>query len=147
MMSTTFKILGRALVAAALTTTGCSKDAPPPAAPVKIELLTLQIRTLDNVNDGRSVRLLVRRVDPKQFANDQYDSVISLAQHPDDSVLSDQLMRPRSAIRLRLPLEAGADVGVYFLFSKPEADSWKVLLPANIGEATVVAQQNIAYVL
>lgn len=147
MMIPTFKILARALAAAALMTAGCSKDAPPPAAPAKLELLALQIRTLENVNDGRSVRVLVRRVDPKQFANDQYDTVVSLAEHPDDSVLSDQLLRPRSAIRLRLPLEPGVDVGVYFLFSKPVADSWKVLLPGDVGEATVVAQTNLAYAL
>lgn len=147
MMIPTFKILRAAVAAAALTTVSCSKDVPPPAVPPKLELLALQVRTLDSANDGRSVRVLVRRVDPKQFANDDYDSVIALAEHPDGSVLSDQLMRPRSAVALRLPLEAGVDVGVYFLFSRPAADSWKVLLPGNIGEATVVAQKNIAYVL
>jgi len=147
MMIVSLRNLARALFALALTTAGCSKDAPPPAAPAKLELLALQLRTLDNVNDGRSVRVLVRRVEPKQFANDGYDSIVALAEHPDGSVLADQLLRPRSSIQLRLPLEVGVDVGVYFLFSRPAADSWKVLLPGDIGEATVVAQTNVAYSL
>lgn len=141
------RLLRSAAIAATLLTASCSKDAPPPAAPPKLELMVLQVRTLDTVNDGRSVRMLVRRVSPKQFANDEYDAVVALAEHPDESVLSDQLLRPRSTIQLRLPLEAGTNVGVYFMFSQPRADSWKVLLPGNIGEVTVEAQKNNAYSL
>lgn len=143
----TLRPLRLAAIAAAITLASCSKDAPPPAAPPKLELMVLQVRALDTANDGRSVRMLVRRVEPKQFANDKYDAVVALAEHPDESVLSDQLLRPRSTIQLRLPLEAGTNVGVYFLFSQPQADSWKVLLPGNIGEVTVEAQKNNAYSL
>lgn len=143
----TLRSLRLAVIAAAIIVASCSKDAPPPAVPPKLELLVLQVRTLDTVNDGRSVRMLVRRVSPKQFANDKYDAVVALAEHPDESVLSDQLLRPRSTIQLRLPLEAGTNVGVYFMFSQPQADSWKVLLPGNIGEVTVEAQKNNAYSL
>jgi hypothetical protein len=109
--------------------------------------LLLQIRALESVNHGRSVRMLVRRVKPKEFANEKYDAVVAIAEHPDDTVLADQLIRPRSVIQLRLPLEAGTDVGVYFMFSQPQADSWKVLLPGNSGEVTVEAQRNLAYLM
>ncbi len=126
---------------------GCSKDAPPPATPPKIELLLLQVRTLESVNQGRSVRMLVRRIKPKQFANEKYSALVTIAEHPDDSVLADQLLRPRSVVNLRLPLEPGSDVGVYFMFLQPEGESWKVLLPGDSGEVTIEAQRNLAYLL
>jgi predicted component of type VI protein secretion system len=147
MIIPTFKTLAIALVASASITLSCSKDAPPPAVPPKVELLVLQIRALESANEGRSVRMLIRRVDPKQFANETYDSVVALAEHPDASVLSDQLLRPRSSVQLRLPLEADSNVGVYFLFTHLRADSWRVLIPGNSGEATIEAQRDMAYAL
>ena len=126
---------------------GCSKDAPPPAIPPKIDVLLLQVRTLESVNQGRSVRMLVRRVKPKQFATEKYAALVAFAEHPDDSVLADQLLRPRSSVNLRLPLEPGSDVGVYFMFLHPEGESWKVLLPGDSGEVTIEVQRDLAYLL
>src|SRR5690606_23355113 len=139
MKETTLKFLRLVAIPCLFALTlSCSKKPPPPAPP-KIETLNLQVRTTSGVNQGRSVRMLVRRVNPKQFANEKYKDIVALAERPDDSVLADQLLRPLSKIHLRLPLEDGANVGVYFLFTRPQTNSWKVLVPGKGGEVVVEA--------
>jgi predicted component of type VI protein secretion system len=126
-----------------------SKAAPPAPAPVapKIERLTLNIRTVAAVNDGRSVRMLIRRVEAKQFLQETYAALVAIAEKPDSSLLSDQLLRPSTAIQLTLPLEAGSSVGVYFFYAQPQAEGWHLLIPARLGEVTVQAQQHAAYLV
>jgi hypothetical protein len=128
----------------------CGSKAPPPApapAPPKIERLTLNIRTVAAVNDGRSVRLVIRRVDAKQFLQETYAMLVAVAEKPDDTMLSDQLLRPNTSIQLTLPLEAGSSVGVYFFYAQPQAEGWHLLIPARLGEVTVQAQQRAAYLV
>jgi len=121
--------------------------APAPPAPPQIERLTLNIRTVAGVNDGRSVRLLVRQVAAKQFLTETYAAVVAVAEKPDDTLLADQLLRPSTSIQLTLPLVAGSSIGVYFFFSQPQADGWRLLVPAKLGEVTVQAQQHSAYLV
>jgi predicted component of type VI protein secretion system len=127
----------------------CGARPSAPAAPVvpKIERLTLHIRTTAGLNDGRSVRMLVRRVAAKQFLAETYPLLVALAEKPDETILSDQLLRPRTSIQLLLPLEAGSTVGVYFFYAQPQAESWRLLVPATLGDATIEAQQHAAYLL
>jgi predicted component of type VI protein secretion system len=120
---------------------------PPPPTPPKLERLTLSVRAVALANDGRSVRFLIRRVAAKQFVQETYATLVALAENPDDTILADQLLRPSTSIRLTLPLEAGSTVGVYFFYAEPRADSWRLLIPASLGEVTVQAQQHAAYML
>ncbi|HYQ18321.1 MAG TPA: hypothetical protein VEQ58_21245 [Polyangiaceae bacterium] len=130
---------------------GCGSKTPPippaPPTPPKIERLTLDIKTVAGVNDGRSVRMLIRRVDAKQFLQETYAAVVAVAEKPDATLLSDQLLRPNTAIQLTLPLDAGSSVGVYFFFAQPQAEGWRLLVPARLGEVTVQAQQHSAYLV
>ena len=124
-----------------------SRPTPAPAAAPEIDLLSLQIRTSAGVNDGRSIRMVIRRVTSKQFLTDTYPALVALAEKPDETILSDQLLRPNTSIRLRLPLEAGSSVGVYFFYARPQAESWRLLVPSGLGDATIEAQQHAAYLL
>lgn len=134
---------------AALGLEACGSRPAAPVVPVApaLERLTLHIRTSAALNDGRSVRMLVRRVAARQFLAETYPVLVALAEQPDETILSDQLLRPRTAIQLRLPLEAGATVGVYFFYAQPQAESWRLLVPAKLGDATIEAQQHAAYLL
>lgn len=137
------------LLVALLCLQACGSRPTPPAAPVvpAIERLTLHIRTTAALNDGRSIRMLVRRVASRQFLTETYPLLVALAEKPDETILSDQLLRPSTSIQLRLPLEAGATVGVYFFYAQPQAESWRLLVPAKLGEVTIEAQQHAAYLL
>jgi hypothetical protein len=91
--------------------------------------------------------MVVRRVASKQFLTETYPLLVALAEKPDETFLSDQLLRPSTSIQLRLPLEPGATVGVYFFYAQPQAESWRLLVPAKLGDATIEAQQHAAYLL
>ena len=135
------------VVFACLQACGSRPPAPAPPAPPKIERLTLHIHTAASLNDGRSVRMLVRSVASKQFLTETYPTVAALAEQPDETVLSDQLLRPSTTIQMSLPLDAGASVGVYFFYAAPQAEAWRLLVPAKLGDVTIDAQRSAAYLL
>lgn len=90
--------------------------------------VSLSIKSPPGTNMGRPLYMLVRQVDPKQYANEAYSEVASRVGTPDATVLQTAVIYPGTIQRFQVkaPKEGGA-MAVSFLFTAPDGN-WQMLL-------------------
>ncbi|NOK23445.1 hypothetical protein, partial [Corallococcus carmarthensis] len=87
--------------------------------------LHLSVKAPSGTNQGRPLYMLVRKVDPKQFAVESYGEVSARIFQPDADVLMSALIYPGTLQRLKVPLpDDDAPVAVSFLFTAPDG-TWQ----------------------
>ncbi|SEL89534.1 hypothetical protein SAMN05444354_109214 [Stigmatella aurantiaca] len=99
--------------------------------------LRLNVKSPPGTNLGRPLYMLVRQVDPKQYANEEYSEVASKVGSPDKSVLQTAVLYPGTIQRFQVrPPEEGA-LAVSFLFTAPDGN-WQLLLTPPLPSAVDV---------
>ena len=90
--------------------------------------VSLSIKSPPGTNMGRPLYMLVRQVDPKQYADEAYSEVASRVGTPDATVLQTAVIYPGTIQRfhVKAPKEGGA-MAVSFLFTAPDGN-WQMLL-------------------
>ena len=89
--------------------------------------LSLSIKSPPGTNLGRPMYMLVRQVDPKQYANEAYFEVASKVGAPDDTVLQTAVIYPGTIQRFQVKAPKEGAVAVSFLFTAPDGN-WQLLL-------------------
>lgn len=89
--------------------------------------LSLSIKSPPGTNLGRPMYMLVRQVDPKQYANEAYSEVASKVGAPDETVLQTAVIYPGTIQRFQVKAPKEGVVAVSFLFTAPDGN-WQVLL-------------------
>jgi hypothetical protein len=97
--------------------------------------INLSIKSPPGTNLGRPMYMLVRQVDPTQYANEAYSEVAAKVGAPDDTVLQTAVIYPGTIQRFQVktPKEAAA-VAVSFLFTAPDGN-WQLLLSPPVTSA------------
>lgn len=100
------------------------------------DTLVVSVRSPQDLNAGRPVRMLIRAVDQQEYVNESYVAVADKVVAKDDSVLYSAVIYPQ------LPLTAlvktnEKSVGVYFFFTQPGA-RWKTLLELPLPHSTEI---------
>ncbi len=104
-----------------LALVGCAAKAP---------LVQLRVASASNVNDQRSVYVLVRSVQESDYRMESYDEVAAKVVHPDESVVDMAVALPGVPLSFTLQPPAKAKrIAVYALFERPVCGAWRVLLP------------------
>jgi hypothetical protein len=97
----------------------------------------LNIKSPPGTNLGRPMYMLIRQVDPKQYANEEYSEVASKVGSPDKSVLQTAVLYPGTIQRFQVqPPQEGA-LAVSFLFTAPDGN-WQLLLSPPLPKAVDV---------
>ncbi len=100
---------------------GCATPTP---------LVQLRVASASNVNDQRTVYVLVRSVQESDYRMESYDEVAAEVVHPDESVLNMAVALPGVPLSFSLPMPVKAQrIAVYALFERPVCGAWRVLLP------------------
>jgi len=85
----------------------------------------------ENINDERSVYIVVRKVNKKAFLAESYDEVANsvFADPIDPAVLASRILMPGTEEKISMEIVKPDDVniGVYALFASP-GKNWKLLL-------------------
>lgn len=116
--------LGGALMVALGATLGCGPS-----------VLRLQVDSASNVNDERSVYVLVRTVQESDYRMESYDEVAAKVVHPDESVVDVAVALPGVSLKFSmLAPPAKKRVAVYAMFERPACGAWRVLLPEKAPE-------------
>lgn len=91
------------------------------------------LRTTEQSNQARSLRVLVRSVDEQQFRAESYASVSALVIKPDASVLNSLVLEPKKQGARAFWVKSSKDkpLALYFLYTAPTA-SWKVWLQPEL---------------
>lgn len=91
------------------------------------------LRTTDQSNQARALRVLVRSVDDQQFRAESYASVAALVIKPDTTVLNSLVLEPSKQGARAFWVKRSKDqpLGLYFLYTAPTA-SWKVWLQPQL---------------
>lgn len=91
------------------------------------------LRTTEQSNQARSLRVLVRSVDDQQFRAESYASVSALVIKPDASVLNSLVLEPKKQGSRAFWVKSSKDkpLALYFLYTAPTA-SWKVWLQPEL---------------
>lgn len=91
------------------------------------------LRTTDQSNQARALRVLVRSVDDQQFRAESYASVAALVIKPDTTVLNSLVLEPSKQGSRAFWVKRSKDkpLGLYFLYTAPTA-SWKVWLQPQL---------------
>ena len=95
----------------------------------------IRIDSAPNVNEQRSVYVLVRTVDEASYRTESYDEVAARVVHPDDSVQIVAVALPGVRLAFTLPAPSKGKIAVYALFERPRCGAWRVLLPPNASSA------------
>ncbi len=90
--------------------------------------LTLRINPANDTNGRLPFYLLVRRVDPRAYVSDSYQSVAAMVMTPDDSVVAAALVFAGTTQVIGLAPPQKGQLAVYVLFTYPSGD-WKTLIP------------------
>jgi predicted component of type VI protein secretion system len=90
------------------------------------------IRPSKDLNDYRSVYVLVRAVPDAVYPVETYDDVAAKAMAPDPTVESTVVVLPGLAQEVKVPVPEQGRMAVYALFKQPEDSSWRLLLPAAV---------------
>ncbi len=100
--------------------------------------ISLNIKSPPGTNLGRPMYMLVRQVDPKQYANEAYSEVADKVGSPDDTVLQTAVIYPGTIQRFQVktPKDAAA-VAVSFLFTAPDGNWQKLLSPQSTNAVDV----------
>ncbi len=89
--------------------------------------INLSVKSPPGTNLGRPMYMLVRQVDPKEYANEAYSEVASKVGAPDDTVLQTAVIYPGTIQRFQVQPPKGGALAVSFLFTAPDGN-WQVLL-------------------
>ncbi|WP_035240853.1 hypothetical protein [Desulfobacter vibrioformis] len=115
---------------------GCSSKVPTIKFKVTSEKIT---------NEGQPVYLLIRTLKGSEFVTDDYDTIAALvhASPTDDSIVSTEFIIPGRTRKLTVSKPDDKDLGVYCLFTKPDAQ-WKLLLQKPLKKKYVIRLENNA---
>ncbi|WP_434300401.1 hypothetical protein [Corallococcus exiguus] len=91
--------------------------------------LHLSVKAPSGTNQGRPMYMLVRKVDPKQFAVESYGEVSARIFQPDADVLLSEVIYPGRLQRMKVPLPDNTPVAVSFLFTAPDG-TWQQFVNA-----------------
>ncbi|WPB82043.1 hypothetical protein KYC5002_23385 [Archangium violaceum] len=89
--------------------------------------ISLNVKSPPGTNLGRPMYMLVRQVDPKQYANEAYSEVASKVGAPDNTVLQTSVIYPGTIQRFQVKAPAEGALAVSFLFTAPDGN-WQLLL-------------------
>jgi len=106
--------------------------------------INLSVKSQPGTNMDRPMRMLVRKVDPKQYLNESYPEVAAKVSFPDPSVLMPpEIIYPGTVQSIDLTVPKDGPVAIYFLFTAPDGN-WEFLLspplPAS-GEVELLANR------
>jgi hypothetical protein len=100
------------------------------------DTLYVTVRSPQDLNLGRPVRMLIRSVDQQEYVNESYVAVADKVVVKDESVLASEVVYPQ--LPLMVSVKRGDKmVAVYFLFTQPGA-RWKTLLELPVPHATEI---------
>lgn len=98
-------------------------------------VVQLRVDSAANVNDQRSVYVVVRTVQESDYRMESYDEVAAKVVHPDESVVDMAVALPGVPLSFSMkPPPAKKRVAVYALFERPVCGAWRVLLPEKAPE-------------
>lgn len=89
--------------------------------------INLSIKSPPGTNLGRPMYMLVRKVDPKQYANEAYSEVAAKVGAPDNTVLQTAVIYPGTIQRFKVNAPKDGALAVSFLFTAPDGN-WQLLL-------------------
>lgn len=95
------------------------------------EQVQIRVNSASNVNDQRSVYVLVRAVQEADYRTESYDEVAARVVHPDESVLEMSVALPGVPLSFTAEAPAKARLAVYAFFERPRCGAWRVLLPED----------------
>lgn len=93
--------------------------------------LSLNVKAPPGTNQGRPLYMLVRKVDPKQYAVESYAEVASRVVQPDASVIMSELIYPGTLQRLKVKIPEDSPLAVSFLFTAPDGN-WQTFVNSPI---------------
>jgi hypothetical protein len=99
--------------------------------------INLSVKSPVGTNMGRPLYMLVRQVDPKQYANEAYSEVAARVGAPDETVLQTSVIYPGTIQRFQVKAPEQGSVAVSFLFTAPDGN-WQVLLSPPLARAVDV---------
>jgi len=99
--------------------------------------VSLSIKSPPGTNLGRPMYMLVRQVDPKQYANEAYSEVATKVGAPDNTVLQTAVIYPGTIQRFVVKAPNEGAVAVSFLFTAPDGN-WQLLLTPPLPPAVDV---------
>ena len=100
------------------------------------DILYVTVRSPQDLNAGRPVRMLIRSVDQQEYVNESYVAVADKVVVKDESVLASETVYPQ--LPLMVSVKKGDKmVAVYFFFTTPGA-RWKTLLETPVPHATEI---------
>jgi hypothetical protein len=92
--------------------------------------ININVKSPPGTNLGRPMYMLVRQVDPKQFANEAYSEVADKVGAPDGTVLQAAVIYPGTLQRFQVkPKEQEGALVVSFLFTAPDGNWQTQLVP------------------
>ncbi|AKJ04087.1 Hypothetical protein AA314_05713 [Archangium gephyra] len=94
----------------------------------------LNIKSPPGTNLGRPMYMLVRQVDPKQYANEAYSEVAAKVGAPDNTVLQTSVIYPGTIQRFQVKTPKEGALAVSFLFTAPDGN-WQLLLSPPVTSA------------
>jgi hypothetical protein len=90
----------------------------------------LRVDSTANINDQRSVYLLVRTVQEADYRMESYDEVAAKVVQPDDSIEHMAVALPGVSLTFTLKEPPPKKrVAIYAMFERPVCGGWRVLLP------------------
>ena len=89
--------------------------------------LSLSVKSPPGTNLGRPMYMLVRQVDPKEYANEAYSEVAAKVGAPDNTVLQTAVIYPGTIQRFQVKAPQAGAMAVSFLFTAPDGN-WQLLL-------------------
>ncbi|QRO01015.1 hypothetical protein JRI60_19255 [Archangium violaceum] len=89
--------------------------------------LQLRIKAPPGTNQGRPLYMLVRKVDPTQYAVESYAEVSARAFQSDPNVLHSEIIYPGTLRRLQVKVPPESPLAVSFLFTAPDG-TWQEFL-------------------
>jgi hypothetical protein len=108
--------------------------------------LSLSIKAPPGTNLGRPMYMLVRQVDPKQYANEAYSEVAARVGAPDDTVLQTAVIYPGTIQRFQVKTPKEGAVAVSFLFTAPDGN-WQLLLGGPQAQSAVDIELTVSRIL
>jgi intracellular growth IglE-like protein len=96
--------------------------------------ISLNVKSPPGTNLGRPMYMLVRQVDPKQYANEAYSEVASKVGAPDNTVLQTSVIYPGTIQRFQVKTPTEGALAVSFLFTAPDGN-WQLLLSPPVTSA------------
>jgi hypothetical protein len=96
--------------------------------------INLNVKSPPGTNLGRPMYMLVRQVDPKQYANEAYSEVAAKVGAPDNTVLQTSVIYPGTIQRFQVKTPKEGALAVSFLFTAPDGN-WQLLLSPPVTSA------------